>query len=168
MIVVAIHLKVQSQRQPPIPFLSIPLSDIERLSTRPFKWLRYVMFSICGARGDLSATLDGPPVNYDNLSLAEHTYYYHPSGQGSHFMFLTAVYIFIFSANCVFLDHEALNDRITSTWQTTRGLTFRRDVKTRDQCCIITGDEEELCDAAHLIPRSTGSEVIIMLFVCHP
>ena len=42
------------------PFLSIPLSNVQRLSIQPFKWLRYVMFCICGARGKLSAGPAGP------------------------------------------------------------------------------------------------------------
>ena len=43
-----------------LPFLSIPRSDIERLAVSPFQWIRYVMFAICGARGDLSTAPDGP------------------------------------------------------------------------------------------------------------
>jgi len=39
-----------------VPFLSIPLSEVERLSIRPLKWLQFVAFTICGARGDLSLT----------------------------------------------------------------------------------------------------------------
>lgn len=30
-----------------------PPSDIERLSLRPLKWLRFVICTVCGARGDL-------------------------------------------------------------------------------------------------------------------
>ena len=66
-----------------IPFLSIPNSDIERLSNRPFHWLCDVMFSICGARGDLFETLDPTcdPVDYNTL-LADlpAAIYYKPSG----------------------------------------------------------------------------------------
>ncbi|KAH9036207.1 hypothetical protein EDB85DRAFT_1941824, partial [Lactarius pseudohatsudake] len=43
-------------------FLSIPLDDVQRLSIRPFKWLRYVLYCICGARGNLYARLGDPPV----------------------------------------------------------------------------------------------------------
>lgn len=63
-----------------VPFLSIPDSDVQRLSRRPFKWLRYVMFAICGAHGDISMTLDGPPVDYSSSSLANATYHYNPTG----------------------------------------------------------------------------------------
>ena len=65
------------------PFLSIPVSDVQRLSIHPFRWIRYVMFSICGAFGDLSEIPDGPPVDYDSTSFANNTYYYNPSGKVS-------------------------------------------------------------------------------------
>ena len=69
---------------PKAPFLSVPNSDIERLSNRPLRWLRYVMFSICGARGDLFRTLDptDDPVDY-NTSLADlpAAIYYKSSGK---------------------------------------------------------------------------------------
>ena len=64
-----------------VSFLSIPRSDIDRLAVFPFRWIRYVMFTICGARGDLSTTPKGPPVDYDKIEFpdAENTYYYRPS-----------------------------------------------------------------------------------------
>ena len=66
-----------------IPFLSIPRCDIERLAVSPFQWIRYVMFAICGARGDLSTAPDGPAVDYENTEIAndQSTYYYRPSGK---------------------------------------------------------------------------------------
>ena len=66
-----------------VSFLSIPRSDIERLAIFPFRWIRYVMFTICGARGDLLTTPDGPSVDYDKTEFAdaENTYYYQPSGK---------------------------------------------------------------------------------------
>lgn len=65
-----------------IPFLSIPYSDVQRLSICPFKWLHYVMFSICGTCGDLSATPEGSPVDYDSTELADNSiYFYKPLGK---------------------------------------------------------------------------------------
>ncbi|KAN0103821.1 hypothetical protein V8E52_011597, partial [Russula decolorans] len=66
-----------------IYFLSIPRSDIERLAVSPFQWIRYVMFAICGAHGDLSTTPNGPAVDYEYTEIAndENTYYYRPSGK---------------------------------------------------------------------------------------
>jgi hypothetical protein len=49
------------------PFLSIPSRDIERLSLSPHKWLKFVMFAICGARGVLSATHGGNAVPDDTI-----------------------------------------------------------------------------------------------------
>jgi hypothetical protein len=64
-------------------FLSIPRSDIERLAASPFRWIRYVMFAICGARGDLTTAPNGPAVDYENTEIGndENRYYYRPSGK---------------------------------------------------------------------------------------
>jgi hypothetical protein len=67
--------------------LSIPPSDIQRLSIHPLKWLRFVTFALAGVRGDLSATSDGPAVEYANIphaNLAD-AYYYTPQGETSWF-----------------------------------------------------------------------------------
>ena len=77
MVNVYLHIK---DRQ--VLALSIPFCDIERLSVRPVKWLRFVTFAICGVRGDLSAMPNGPPVDYDSISLdhISEAYYYTPEG----------------------------------------------------------------------------------------
>ncbi|KAH8994431.1 hypothetical protein EDB92DRAFT_1795429 [Lactarius akahatsu] len=65
-------------------FLSIPDSDVRRLSTRPFKWLRFVMFSICGTRGHLSMMPDGPAIDYNSTLLnGVIDLHYEPSGKVS-------------------------------------------------------------------------------------
>jgi hypothetical protein len=65
-----------------VQFLNIPNSDALRLSIRPYKWIRYTMFSICGARGDISMAPNGQPVDYDSTSLADVVdLYYYPSGK---------------------------------------------------------------------------------------
>jgi hypothetical protein len=66
-----------------VSFLSIPRSVIERLAIFPFRWIRYVMFTICGACGDLLTRPNGPSVDYDKTEIAdaENTYYYRPSGK---------------------------------------------------------------------------------------
>jgi hypothetical protein len=68
--------------------LSVPSSDIQRLSVRPLKWLRFVTFAVCGAYGHLSETTDGPPVNYDNITHADiaQAYYYTHEGETSLFL----------------------------------------------------------------------------------
>ena len=80
-IMIEIHL---TNGESEIPFLSIPLSDVQRLSIRPFKWLRYVMFSICGARGELSAGPTFSEVDYETTALVDDSiYYYFTLGKGS-------------------------------------------------------------------------------------
>ncbi|KAH9036197.1 hypothetical protein EDB85DRAFT_2288402 [Lactarius pseudohatsudake] len=137
---VEIYLSVHESQ---VSFLSIPLADVQRLAIRPFKWLRYVMYSICGARGDLYATLDGPPVDYDSTALADDAmYYYKPSGE------------------CVFVDYKDLHDQVTTTSQTDDRYDFRQDVVRRDKSCVITTQEHRICDAAHLISWNKGDEYI--------
>ncbi|KAI9441718.1 hypothetical protein H4582DRAFT_2127457 [Lactarius indigo] len=118
-------------------FLSIPLSDIQRPAIRPFKWLRYVMYPICGARGDLYATLDGSSVERIIL-------------QAFREMFL--------------VDYKCLHDQMTSTDQTDCRYDFRQDVLRRDGSCVITNEREHICDAAHLTPWNKGDEYIKSTF----
>ena len=78
---VNIHLKREQNDEYTLA-LSIPLEDIQRLSIRPLKWLRFVTFAVCGVTGELSLTQNGPSVDYQNIgfnSLAEN-YYYKPDG----------------------------------------------------------------------------------------
>ncbi|KAI9453975.1 hypothetical protein BJY52DRAFT_1286604 [Lactarius psammicola] len=140
-VMVNIYLNVDGS---PVLFLSIPDSDVQRLSIHPFRWLRFVVFSICGARGRLSATPDGPPVNYNSTSFTGViNLYYKPSG------------------DCIFVDYEGLNDRVTSTVPSDRPNDFRDDVIARDgTACIVTRHPAGHCDAAHLIPRSKGDGYI--------
>ena len=77
---VKVYLNIEDQQ---VLALSIPFSDIQRLTVRPIKWLQFVTFAVCGARGELSETPNGPPVNYDSITLAgpiAEDYYYIPQG----------------------------------------------------------------------------------------
>ncbi|KAF8482447.1 hypothetical protein DFH94DRAFT_365059 [Russula ochroleuca] len=141
-IMVDIYLNVHGSQG---PFLTIPDSDIQRLAIHPFRWLQYVMFSICGAYGNLSAMPDGPPVNYDCTSMVDNIYYYNPLGD----------------SDCIFVDYKGSNDQITSSSLTDHHYNFREDVIHRDGLfCVITQHPAEHCDATHLIPRSKGDEYI--------
>jgi hypothetical protein len=60
---ISMAMKAMKARVP--PFLSLPM--IFRDSVRPLKWLRFVMFAVCGARGDLSVT-PGAPLFYMTVS----------------------------------------------------------------------------------------------------
>jgi hypothetical protein len=74
---VEIYLDVENN---PLLFLSIPCDDIQRLSCRPLKWLRYVAFTICGARGDLHRSHRGTVVDYNTSihDIADSYYYWSP------------------------------------------------------------------------------------------
>jgi len=125
------------------------------------------MFSICGARGELSETPDGPPVDYDyGGSLADIIYYY--SSSGSVFLYVrlslsahSGPYTILLSPeSCIFVDSEVLNEQMTSTSLTDHSYKFREDIIQRDgSFCIITDEDATHCDAAHLIPRCKGDEV---------
>ena len=68
-------------------FLLIPRSDIERLAVSPLQWIRYVMFAICGTRGELSTTPNGPAVDYEITEIGDQNkYYYRPLGKLSFFV----------------------------------------------------------------------------------
>jgi hypothetical protein len=64
-------------------FLKIPRTDIERLAVYPFRWIRYVVFAICGAPGDLLTTPNGPDVDYESTNIADmsDSYYYHATSK---------------------------------------------------------------------------------------
>ena len=141
--------------------LSNPFGDIERLSIHPVKWLRYVIFAICGVRGDLSTTPNGPPVDYDSISLI--------------FPKLTTILLRVISTDPIFvayrkyldlrpyrgLSSHRLHDQFTSE-QTLHSSHFRSDVMVCDgPACVFTWTRGETCDAAHLLAKSKGDEVYI-------
>ena len=60
-----------------------------------------------------------------------------------------------------FIDYQGISDRITSSVQTQCRSNFRQAVIERDgPYCVFTRREAESCDAAHIIPRSKGDEVL--------
>jgi len=65
-----------------VAFLSIPLNEIQPLCIHPLKWLRFVAFAICGARGHLfpSTAVGTRPVDYET-SVPVETCYYVPEGE---------------------------------------------------------------------------------------
>ena len=154
--------------------LSIPSSDIQRLSIRPLKWLRFVTFAVCGVPGNLSATPDGPAVEYDSIPHAEiaEAYYYTPQGEPSWFSSFSLVasdWFCVEIGDYHLVDYKASNDRITSSLQTARRGRFRNDVMERDgSFCVFTGVSAELCDAAHIVSRRKGNEVPFKIVLCNP
>ena len=69
-----------------VSFLSIPIKDVKRLSVRPFKWLRFVVYCICGAPGQISAKARGDPVEYESTELADANVRYYFQGKVCFFM----------------------------------------------------------------------------------
>ncbi|KAM6493156.1 hypothetical protein JOM56_011290 [Amanita muscaria] len=144
---VDIYLKVDNSNTF-LHFLSIPLSDIHRLSIRPLKWIRFVAFSICGSHGHLRSTtaVNALPVDYNNSNLVESsTYYYIPEQP------------------CAFINQNGLTDQnqITSPELTQQQRTFCQNVKGHHgQKCVFTGERALCCDATHIIPRSKGDKYI--------
>ncbi|KAF8431066.1 hypothetical protein L210DRAFT_3456430 [Boletus edulis BED1] len=124
--------------------LEISLEDIERLSRRPLKWLRFVAFAVLGAKGDLLDAPDGNIVNYNTVSVTDaESYYFFPDGRYR------------------LVDSSGLADYITSSISTPRRSTFRRDVAQRDnKRCVITGTSGEDCHAVHIITHSKGDQYI--------
>jgi hypothetical protein len=169
---VNIYLNIEDRQ---VLALSIPFSDIERLSVRPVKWLRFVTFAICGVRGELSTTPNGPPVNYDSISLADpiaEAYYFTSEGNihGSHTCCSSLIFCFYAPiGDYRIIDFNALNDRITSSEQTIRSSRFRRDVIARNgPVCVFKGYDGDICDATHLLSKSKGDEVSFVIVSCHP
>ena len=67
-----------------------------------------------------------------------------------------------------FIDSNTLNDRITSSEYTQRRINFRSDIMERDgHVCVISQNTVESCDAAHLIQRSKGDEVLSLIVLSH-
>jgi hypothetical protein len=151
------------------PFLSIPSEDIEKLSHSPHKWLKFVMFAICGAHGVLSATPGGTAVDNDTtFSNDDVQHYYYHFLQGANGVFVTQQPLNVsigMSPN--FIDYSRLNDQVTSTARTPRATDFRRHIVDRDRSCVVTTWKAPLCDAAHIIPRSKGNAVCSLLPVAY-
>ena len=78
---------------------------------------------------------------------------------------LTQPLIPISPEDCIFVDYEGLNDRITSTNQTSGRENLRATVVRRDGSCVVT-EPAAICDAAHLIPRNKSDEVMFTIILC--
>lgn len=143
-----------------IPFISVPPDDIRRLAIHPLKWLRFVLFAISGAQGHLATTPTGPPVDYttpfDDLA---GTYYYLPEGLAFLFVEILTHHFVGAIGQIMLVDHQALNDRVTSSDMTPRRHNFKGDVLDRDHHCIITQVYAIDCDAVHIIPKRKGDDV---------
>jgi hypothetical protein len=82
--------------KPQGPFFTISRNEVERLSIFPFRWIRYVMFAICGVHGDISMTPNGQPVNYNDTLLEDDAeLYYIPSGLFLRLLLTLPTFVFL-------------------------------------------------------------------------
>src|SRR6266404_2379597 len=67
-----------------------------------------------------------------------------------------------------FVDHHGLKNRtsVASSDSMCRTSVFRPAITRRDGCCVVTGEDVEDCDAAHIIPRSKGDAVGFFVGFC--
>ena len=155
---VDIYLPMEGQQ---VLTLSIPFSDIERLSLRPgFDSLHspFVAFEEISLRRPM-APLSTMTVSLLMILLPKPTTIH--LRVYSQILLLFLVYTFIGDYHII--DYKGMNDRISSSEQTLRASSFRRGVKARDgSVCVFTG--YEICDATHLLPKSKGDAVSIR---CH-
>ncbi|KAF5371989.1 hypothetical protein D9615_008142 [Tricholomella constricta] len=133
--------------------LSLPLDTLKarQFSQRPYKWIRYAIGVVVGAEGDLSSSPDLPDiVDYDigHLPSESATLYYHTSDEERRRM-------------CPIDPDLERTESFTSSIATTRLAHFIDDVKERDgSSCVMTGLDEKLCDAAHLLAQTKGDTYI--------
>ena len=92
---VDIHLLAHESE---VLFLSIPLADVQRLTIHPFKWLHFVLFTICGTPGELYATRDGNLVDYHSAELGVDTTFYFKTLR-YHFMLYVGLLLSILQGN---------------------------------------------------------------------
>ncbi|KAF8526587.1 hypothetical protein BU17DRAFT_82697 [Hysterangium stoloniferum] len=141
--------------QPTVPssqaLLIIPVADASRYSTKPLKWIRYIMAAVVGcAKGELAAYTEDEndngqtdlPLNLEDTAPQHRKLRFIPEGPIS------------------FVDVDGLNHLKSSQITTPSRTGFRDDVVERDESSVVNGLEKEFCEAAHLIPHSKGNDYI--------
>ncbi|KAF8958160.1 hypothetical protein BDZ97DRAFT_2061824 [Flammula alnicola] len=118
--------------------LTLPLETLNKLqfSQHPYKWIRYAIGVVVGARGDLSTSRDAlDVVDYDAVLPTESAViYYHTGDEERRRMFPADPNI---------------------------GRTFVTSIAERDgNKCLLTGFGAKACDAVHLLPHSKGDTYI--------
>ena len=64
---VELHIQINNVYIPVLSIDSIPVDDCNRFALNPLWWLRFLGYIISGNQGNISATVDGPPVDYDSV-----------------------------------------------------------------------------------------------------
>ena len=78
---VELHIRIDNTY---IPVLSIPVDDCNRFALNPLRWLRFLGYAIYGSQGHISATADGPPVDYESAVEGGAHYYFTSQGTSIH------------------------------------------------------------------------------------
>jgi len=136
--------------------LIFPVNKLNSLQLllRPYKWIRYATGVVVGARGHLSRGRNTlTPIEYNDALPAESiSLYYHTTDQAKLSMFP--------------IDPKLADPRIVTSKGSTSSRMggFRSEVVARDGHCVATGDPDDLCAAAHLLPHRKGDEYIQAFF----
>ncbi|PIL37637.1 hypothetical protein GSI_01331 [Ganoderma sinense ZZ0214-1] len=148
-----------------VPCLEFPIERVNELqfSSKPLKWIRYCIGAVTGTQGHLSHQADVLAiVDYDKpLSSKSESQsmalYYHVSDAEKEQMFPTDPH----------LADPPREDSVHSDGNTTTSSapcrTFHEDLVERDECCVATRWQENVCDSVHLIPHCKGDDYIRML-----
>lgn len=129
-----------------ISVLTIPINELLRLnfSLKPYKWIRFAIGVVIGAKGDL-CDMAGNRIDYEaseaQLPSSSLTLRYHVNNNEKLKLYP--------------LDPQLLNARATSTKPSTRSNIFRDVVMERDGgLCLLTDALPRVCDAVHLLAHS--------------
>ena len=129
------------------PLLTIPVVDASQYSTKPLKWLRYIMAAVVGREGELMIYIEDEndpeihthlPLDLEDVAPQRRALCFIPGGPIS------------------FVDVDGLDHLTTSEITTPSRAGFRDDIVERDGNSVVTEIDKELCDACHLIPHSKG------------
>ena len=130
--------------------LTIPVTDASQYSTKPLKWIRYIMAAVVGCKGELMTYTEDEngheghahlPLNLEDAAPQHRKLCFIPEGPMN------------------FVDVDGLNHLKSSQVTTPSRVGFRDNIVERDGSSVVTGLEQEFCDACHLIPHSKGNEV---------
>lgn len=152
---ITLHMRI-NENSGFIPVLSIPVDECNRFALRPLKWLRFLGYTIYGRIGHISAAPHGPPMDYQLAIEGGAHYYFISSGM---FIHVGLGVLIIQIGPPRLLDNQCINDRISSIAESAGRAGFRAGLNNRDHTCIVSNAPNQLCEGAHILPHSKGSEV---------
>jgi hypothetical protein len=139
--------------------LAFPVDKLEALqfTSKPYKWIRYAIGVVIGARGELSTdrdSVDITPICYDSsLSNESVDLYYRTTDDEKRTMS---------SFDLNLLERK---DRTSNRWTSEKARAdFRNNMIHRDELCVLTGFKSDYCNAVHLIPRRMGDQVRNLIY----